>query len=188
VSERYEYALSLRIGQPSMSPGAITRRIRLKPQFTWAAGSPRRTPRGAPLRSADGRFLGGVRRDSYWSAHIVRYRVGRCGRPLAAEILIEKFCRRLVRHAEFFKRIWDECGHVWLWVDSHSGLNYTFTLSPDCIGLLAAAGVMLVIDVYPYPQNFGRQSPRRRSPRAAPALPPHRRAASLRATLGEREP
>ena len=144
-----------------MPPGVITKRLGMKPRFKWTAGSVRRTPRGALLRSADGKLLG-VNRESYWCGDVVRYRIGRCGKSSAAEAQIEKFCRKLVRHAGFFKHIWEEGGHVWLWVDSHSTLNYTFVLSPTCLDLLASASVALVIDVYPNPQNFGRAAPPRR--------------------------
>jgi hypothetical protein len=80
--------------------------------------------------------------------------VGRCGKPSAAEAQIERFCRKVARHAAFFEQIRDEGGDVRLWVSSHSRLNYVFDLTPICIGLLATAGIALVIDVYGYPQNF----------------------------------
>jgi len=154
MSERYEFAISLRISHPTMSPGSITRRLRLAPKIKKTAGAARRTPRGGLLRAADGTLLGGVNRESYWSADIIRPGVGRVGRRSAAEQHVERLCKKLVRHADFFTRIHREGGHVSVWVSSHSRRNYTFELTPRCLKWLAAAGVALVIDVYPYPQNW----------------------------------
>jgi hypothetical protein len=39
-------------------------------------------------------------------------------------------------------------------VDSHSQTNYTFELTPTCLELLARAGIAVVFDVYPHPQNW----------------------------------
>jgi hypothetical protein len=99
-------------------------------------------------------LLGGVNRESYWSASILRRGVGRVGRRSAAEQHVERACKKLRCHAEFFKRIRDDGGRVQIWVSSHSRRNYTFELTPGCLDSLAAAEVGLVIDVYPYPQNW----------------------------------
>jgi len=154
MSERYEFALSLRIWHPSMSPGSITRRLRLTPTIRKTAGAARRTPRGALLRSANGSLLGGVNRGSYWVTDVIRHGVGSADRRSAVEHHIERFCKKLIRHASFFRRIRLEGGHVRLWVDSHSPRNYALELTPECVKSLAAADVTLVIDVYPYPQNW----------------------------------
>jgi hypothetical protein len=137
-----------------MPPGSITRRLRLAPRITKTAGAARRTPRGALLRSANGALLGGVNRESYWVTHVIRHGVGSAGRRSSKERYIERFCKKLIRHADFFRRIRLEGGHVRLWVDSHSRRNYALEFTPECLESLAAAGVALVIDVYPYPQNW----------------------------------
>jgi hypothetical protein len=154
MSEPYDFAISLRIWHPSMSPGLITRRLRLAPRTKKTVGAARRTPRGALLRMANGTRLGGVNPESYWVADVIRHGVGSVGRRSAAEQYVERFCKKLVRHAEFFRRIRRDGGHVRVWVDSHSRRNYTFEWTPRCLESLAAAGVALVIDVYPYPQNW----------------------------------
>jgi hypothetical protein len=154
MAQAYEFAVSLRIWHPSISTESITRKLRLRPSLTKTAGRRRRTPLGAPLRSADGRLLGGANRESYWVADIIRPGVRSTGRQASAERHIERICRRLRRHAEFFRRIRREGGDVRIWVDSHSRRNYAFELTPACLEVLAAAAVALVIDVYPYPQNW----------------------------------
>jgi hypothetical protein len=146
MSERYEFAISLRIWHPTMLPGLITRRLRLRPRITKTAGAARRDPRG--------KALGGANRESYWSAEVIRHGVRSAGRRSAAEQHVERFCKKILRHAEFFRRINADGGSVRLWVDSHSRRNYTFELTARCLESLAAAGVALVIDVYPYPQNW----------------------------------
>jgi hypothetical protein len=118
------------------------------------AGAARRTPRGALLRTASGTLLGGVNPESYWVADVIRHGVGAAGRRSSAEQHVERLCRKLLRHAEFFRRIRHDGGDVRVWVSSHSRRNYTFELTPRCLESLAAAGVALVIDVYPYPQNW----------------------------------
>ena len=154
MSKRYEFAISLRIWHPSMSPGSITRRLRLTPSIKRTAGTARRTPRGAPLRTASGTLLGGVNSESYWVADVIRHGVGSVRRRSSAEQHVERLCKKLLRHAAFFRRIQRDRGHVRVWVDSHSRRNYAFELTPRCLESLAAAGVSLVIDVYPYPQNW----------------------------------
>ena len=154
MSERYSFAISLRIWHPSMSPGLITRRLRLRPWTRKTAGAARRTPRGTLLRSASGKLLGDVNPESYWSADIIRHGVGSAGHRSSAEQHVERLSKKLFRHAEFFRRIRRDGGHVRLWVDSYSRRNYTFELTPRCLESLAAAGVALVIDVYRYPQNW----------------------------------
>ena len=154
MSERYEYAISLQIWHPSMSPGLVTRTLHLRPRIKKTAGAARRTPRGALLRSANGVLLGGINRESYWSASIIRQAVGRVGRRSSAEQHVERFCKKLRRHAQFFERIHHDGGRVQIWVSSHSRQNYTFELTPGCLDTLAAAGVGLVVDVYPHPQTW----------------------------------
>src|SRR6185369_10458761 len=146
MSERYEFAIPLRIWHPSMPPGSITRRLRLSPRLTKTAGAARRDPRK--------KALGGVNRESYWTTTVIRHGVGRAGRRSAAEQHLQRFCEKLLRHADFFSRIHRDGGSVRRWVDSHSRRNYTFELTPKSLESLSAAGVTLVIDVYPYPQNW----------------------------------
>jgi len=143
MSEHYEFAISLRIWHPSMSPGSITRRLRLTPRITKTAGAARRDGRG--------KALGGVNRQSYWSADVIRHGVGAAGRRSSAEQRVERLCKKLVRHAEFFRGIHRAGGHVRIWVDSQSRRNYTFEFTAKCLQSLAAAEAALVIDVYPDP-------------------------------------
>ena len=154
MSERYDFAISLRIWHPSMSPASITRRLRLTPRIKKTAGAARRTARRALLRAASGTLLGSVNPESYWVADVIRHGVGSPGRRSSAEQHVERFCRKLVRHAEFFRRVHRDGGHVRVWVDSHSRRNYTFELTPRCLASLESAGVALVLDVYPYPQSW----------------------------------
>jgi hypothetical protein len=129
-----------------MSPGLVTRTLHLSPEMKKTAGAARRTPRGT--------VLGGIYRESYWLASIVRKAVGRVGRRSSAEQHVERFCKKLRRHAQLFKRIHDDGGRVLIWVSSHSRRNYTFELTRACLDTLAAVGVGLVIDVYPSPQRW----------------------------------
>ena len=62
--------------------------------------------------------------------------------------------RKLIRHGDFFRQIQRDGGQVRLWVDSHGKTNYAFELTSDNLELLAAIGVTLVFDIYPYPQNW----------------------------------
>src|SRR6058998_2678303 len=130
MAERYDFAISLRIWHPSMSAGSITRRLRLVPRIEKTAGAARRTPSGALLRTASGTLLGGVDPEPYWVADVIRHGVGSAGRRSSAEQHVERLCKKLVRHAQFFRRIHRDGGHVRVWVDSHSRRNYTFEWTP----------------------------------------------------------
>ena len=145
MSQWYEFAISLRIWHPSMLPASITKRLRLSPHITKTAGAARRTPQG--------NLLGGVNRESYWSADITP-RGMRSSKRQRVEAHIARLSRKLIRHGEFFKQIHRDGGQVRIWVDSHSQTNYTFELTPTCLELLARAGIAVVFDVYPHPQNW----------------------------------
>src|SRR5438552_1451920 len=147
MSERYDFAISLRIWHPSMSPASITRRLRLTPRIKKTAGAARRTARRALLRAASGTLLGGATPESYWVADVIRHGVGSASRRSSAEQHVERFCKKLVRHAEFFRRAKHDRDQVRIWVDSHRRRNYTFELTPRCLETHEGAEIALVIDV-----------------------------------------
>ncbi len=55
-----DFQVSLRVRHPDIDPKQITRQLGLQPDHAWAKGDAR--------RSETGQTLGGIRRDSYWSA------------------------------------------------------------------------------------------------------------------------
>jgi hypothetical protein len=55
-----DFQVSLRIRHPDFDPQQITRQLGLQPDHAWAKGDAR--------KAESGQTLGGIRRDSYWSA------------------------------------------------------------------------------------------------------------------------
>ena len=60
--QQFNYSVSLRATHPTLDPTTIAGKIGLEASYSWAAGDPRKTPNGTPLK--------GVRRENYCSFDI----------------------------------------------------------------------------------------------------------------------
>ena len=143
--QRYSYNLAIRIWHPSISPDDITRELGLQPNRSCEAGQKRSTPKGTPLE--------GTHRESYWNADPFQRGEYSSTDDLAEDSLIE-ILEVLEPKKAFLKKLRGEGARIIVQINSFSGRNYAFELSPDILGRYAALGVGLAHDVYPYAQNW----------------------------------
>ena len=146
MSQRYEYSVGLQMHHPSIDPRAISRRLKMRPRISWRVGEPRVTPVGTPLS--------GIRQDTYWSKTITPGGA-KVPRGRIAEEKLATLMKRLRPHASFLKGLRRTGGTVEIWISSYSTANYSFTLEPALIKSIHDLGCELIIDVYPYRQNWG---------------------------------
>jgi hypothetical protein len=147
MSQRYEYSVGLRIHHPSVDPRAISRGLRMRPRWTWRVGEPRMTPTGTPLP--------GLRQETYWSKTITPGGV-KAPSGGVAEAILTKLLKRLRPHRKFLRSLRNSGGNIELWLSAHSTSNYSFVFPPVLIGLIHDLGCKVVVDVYPYRQNWGK--------------------------------
>lgn len=136
----YDFAVSLRVRHPAVSPEEITRELGLQPWHAWKAGDPRRTPRGEPLE--------GTYRESYWSVQLVEE-----PRISSEELQLEGFLLRtlgqLASSQEFFKRLQAEGGTVEFAVSVFGQENFTMDFSPALLTAVGRLGFGIALDVNP---------------------------------------
>jgi len=143
----HEYNIGLRVHHPSLDPRLISRRLKMRPRISWRVGEPRVTPTGTPLE--------GYRRDTYWSKTIREWVRVPSGNK--AEIELTKLVRRLRPHSSFLNQLRRTGGRVEIWLSAYSTKNYSFTLQPPLIEAFHQLGCELVVDIYPYRQNWRRR-------------------------------
>jgi hypothetical protein len=130
--------LSLRIRHPNIDPAEITRTLGLEPRHCWKAGEARRTAQGAPLE--------GAYRESFWT--------GGVGEPdtelrgiVSTEAAVLQAVVQLRRSQRFLTRLHAEGGTTELRVEAFSDSEFSFSLSPQLLAMLARVGLSLVLDV-----------------------------------------
>jgi hypothetical protein len=69
---------------------------------------------------------------------------------------ISELLIRLRRHAQFLRRLKRSGGIIEIWLSTYSTTNYSFILTPELIESIGRLGCVLIVDVYPYKQNWGR--------------------------------
>ncbi len=115
----FSYSVSLRVRHPTMDPSIITEELRLEPVHSWKAGEPR--------RSQGGSSLGGIHRDSYWSAGLPAQITGPNSLPL--EVFFSQQVLQLNRHREFLCKLQKDGGAISLLVELAPVGNASLTLS-----------------------------------------------------------
>lgn len=138
-----KYEISLRLWHPSIDPADITKAIGVEPKFKHKVGLPRHAPSGAPLK--------GVYKESYWCANLVSW----CENN--SSVIEEDLANLIVRlspQKEFFSKIQNDGGRITLWISTHSLTNYCIQLPASLMLGLSNIGLSVIIDVYPYPQNW----------------------------------
>jgi hypothetical protein len=118
----------------------------MRPRVSWRAGEPRATPAGTALP--------GTRKDTYWSKTI-NPRGTKVPSGKTAEAELHKLLRHLRHHARFLKGLLRTGGTVEIWLSSYSTTNYSFIFVPELIKSIGDLGCQLIVDVYPYRQNWG---------------------------------
>jgi Domain of unknown function (DUF4279) len=115
----FSYSVSLRVRHPTLDLSVLTGTLRLEPAHTWTAGEPRRSQSGSPL--------GGVHRDSYWSAPLPAQMIGPNSMPL--ELFFSQQVLQLSRHREALRKLRADGGEISLLVELSPVANASFTLS-----------------------------------------------------------
>ena len=146
VTQRYEYSIHLRVRHPTIDASVISRGLRMRPRVSWRVGDPCVTPTGTPLR--------GVRTDTYWNKTITPGGATVPSSKIAA-YTISRLLLRLRRHAQFLRRLQRSGGTIEIWLSSFRTTNYSFTLTHELIESIHRLGCVLIVDVYPYRQNWG---------------------------------
>ncbi|MBT3033096.1 MAG: DUF4279 domain-containing protein [Candidatus Thiodiazotropha sp. (ex Lucina pensylvanica)] len=143
--QRYSYTIAIRIWHPSIDPEFITMALGIQPSHMSKAGDKRKTPKGTTLE--------GTYKESYWHADPFDR-----GEYSSTDDLIEdsvvEILDVLEPKREFFQKLRSEDALVMLQISSFSGRNYAFQLPPIVLERLAATGLTLAHDVYPYAQNW----------------------------------
>ena len=143
--QRYSYTIDIRIWHPFINPEEISRVLGIQPTNCSEAGKPRKTPKG--------NLLEGTYRESYWNADPFS-RGEYSSTDDLAEDSLEEVLQVLEPHKTFIQKLRSEGARIFVQVNSFSGRNYAFELSPELLGRYAALGVGLAHDVYPYAQNW----------------------------------
>jgi hypothetical protein len=145
MSQRYEYSVGLRVHHPSIDPRAISRELKMRPRISWRVGEPRTTPAGNALP--------GRRKDTYWSKTI-NPRGTKLPAGKVAEEELQKLMKRLRPHGRFLRVLQRTGGTAEIWLSSYSATNYSFIFTPELIKSIYDFGCQLIVDVYPYRQNW----------------------------------
>jgi hypothetical protein len=131
-----DFTVMLRIRHPNIDPAEITQTLGLVPQHSWRAGETRRTAQGAPLE--------GAYRESFWTAEFQELESGLKGVREIEAVLMTAVVQ-LRRSQAFLSKLHSESGTVELSVEIMGSRDFTLTLSPQLVSLLARAGVSLVL-------------------------------------------
>ena len=123
----FSYSLSLRVRHPTSNLSGLTDKLRLEPAHTWNAGDPRRSQSGSPL--------GGVHRDSYWSAPLPADMIGPNSVPL--ELFFNQQVMQLNRHRDELAKLQKDGGEVSLLVELSPEANSSLTFSSSTARRLA---------------------------------------------------
>jgi hypothetical protein len=143
-----DFVVSLRIRHPNIDPEEITQALGLEPQHCWKAGETRRTIQGEPLE--------GAYRESYWTGLFFETGAAPLG-LVGDEALLAQAAQQLRRLQPFLRRLQQEGGTVELLVEMATAPEFSFSLSPRLLSMLASAGVSLLLDVRPRPQTAVRR-------------------------------
>ncbi len=146
------FTVSLSIRHPSIDPGEITRALGFEPHHCWKAGDARRTARGQPL---DGTY-----HESYWTSELRELDASlHAAAALLAEpetVLLQAVVQ-LRRSQAFFSRLQSEGATVELLVEVNGGSEFTFTLSPQLLSLLARSGFSVALKLHGEAQSAERR-------------------------------
>lgn len=136
----YQYVVSLRIWHPSVSHEEISRLVGLQPKYCWTVGSPRLSPKGAPL--------GGLRESTYWSAALIPDTAS--SDPTEVEQALVQELEYLTSLTAVFTKIRKEGGKAELFVGLFSENNIVIDMEPSLMGRLSQCGLGICLDYYPW--------------------------------------
>jgi len=127
----FSYAVSLRVRHPTLDLRVLTETLGLEPVHSWTAGEPRRSQSGAPL--------GGLHRDSYWSASLPSQLTGPSTMPL--ELFLSQQLLQLSRRREFLSGLQADGGAISLLIELSPVANAAVTISSAIARKLAELNI-----------------------------------------------
>ncbi len=130
-----EYGLSLRFVHPSIDPKDITKKLKIKPRFSWKSGEQAKSPTGTKLNF--------VRKESYWC-----YNIKKNDEFFSSEI--NKILKDISQHRGFLHRIVAENGRVELYLGLPGSINIGDTIPLETLTKLTDLKVALAIEVFPH--------------------------------------
>jgi hypothetical protein len=98
--------------------------------------------------------LSGIRKDTYWSKIITPGGTEVPAGKIAGDNLT-KLMKRLGPHRRFLRGLQRTGGSIEIWLSSYGTTNYSFIFAPALIESIHDLGCKLIVDIYPYRQNWG---------------------------------
>ncbi len=133
------FTVSLSIRHPSIDPREITRTLGFEPQHSWKAGEARRTAQGQPL---DGTY-----HESYWTGEFRELDSSLRG-VVDIEAVLLAAVVQLRRSQPFLSRLQSEGATVELFIEVVGGGEFSFSLSPQLLSMLARSGFSVVLRMH----------------------------------------
>lgn len=140
------FSVSLRVRHPSMDPDVITGTLGITPEHFWGCGEPR--------RSASGAKLGGMHRDTYWSATLPEVMAqqglvssGRTPWPIEPAAYLARQVLQLKRHRIFFEQICTEGGEASLMIELAAESETALRLDAALMRQLADLGLAVDFEI-----------------------------------------
>ena len=133
------FTVSLSIRHPSIDPREITRTLGFEPQHSWRAGELRRTAQGHPLE--------GTYHESYWTGEFRELDSSLRG-VVDIEAVLLAAVVQLRRSQPFLSRLQADGGTVELFIEVAGGTEFTFSLSPQLLSMLARSGFSVMLKMH----------------------------------------
>lgn len=133
------FTVSLTIRHPSIDPREITRTVGFEPQHSWQAGDMRRTAQGQPLE--------GTYHESYWTGEFRELDSSLRG-VVEIEAVLLAAVVQLRRSQAFLSRLQAEGATVELFIEVVGGTEFTFSLSPQLLSMLARSGFSVMLKIH----------------------------------------
>ncbi|MGH8258713.1 MAG: DUF4279 domain-containing protein [Steroidobacteraceae bacterium] len=133
------FTVSLSIRHPSIDPREITRTVGFEPQHSWRAGEARRTAQGQPLE--------GGYHESYWTGEFRELDASLRG-VVDIEAVLLAAVVQLRRSQSFLSRLQAEGATVELFIEVVGGNEFTFSLSPQLLAMLARSGFSVMLKMH----------------------------------------
>ncbi len=135
----YTFRVSLRANHPSRDLSFLSELFSLKCRHGWTAGDERVTPKGTPL--------GGLRKESYWSAHVTEDETS--SEQWQLEDILERSVAEVLGQSTELSGFFATGGRLNYFVGLYGSRNYGLNFSPELMGKLVSAKIELQLDVYP---------------------------------------
>lgn len=132
--QSFKYKVSFRVHHPSMDPDQISSKLGLEPQYKWAVGAARKTPKGTPLK--------GVYEASYCA-----FRLNPAKNVELVDFL-KKFNKSLYKHKTFLRSIRSTGGRLEYFVGWFSNKDSGESFDLELLEQLVELGVDLSLAVY----------------------------------------